>query len=121
MFGYSEKKETFLNFVLTTFKTKGKLALFFSGFYTQQMCIALTCSTHRGCFRGIWYFMFIARHQVSVCCNVLNQLKQSGERVRTRPHMDCVVRHAQFHLGMTLNKRTNGVVEHYFRSYHRVT
>ena len=60
--------------------------------------------THRGCFRGIWFFRFVARHQISVRRNVLNQLQQSGARVRTRPHMDSVVRHAQFHLRVTLNK-----------------
>ena len=67
--------------------------------------------THRRCFRGIWFFRFVARHQVSICRNILNQLQQSRAWVRTRPHMDGVVRHAQFHLGMTLNKVTNDTVE----------
>ena len=67
--------------------------------------------THRRCFRGIWFFRFVARHQVSVCRNILNQLQQSRAWVRTRPHMDGVVRHAQFDLGMTLNTITNDTIE----------
>ena len=35
-------------------------------------------ATYRGVFRGIGYFWFVARYQIPVRCNVLNQLKQSG-------------------------------------------
>lgn len=78
----------------------------------HQISLTVSYFTHRGCFCGIWFFRFVARHQVSVCRNVLNQLQQSGAWVRTCPHMNSVVRHAQFHLRMTLNKKkTHGTVK----------
>ena len=78
----------------------------------HQISLTVSYFTHRGCFCGIWFFRFVARHQVSVCRNVLNQLQQSGAWVRTCPHMNSVVRHAQFHLRVTLNKKkTHGTVK----------
>lgn len=53
-------------------------------------------ATHRGVFRGIGYFWFVARYQIPVRCNVLNQLKQSGAWVRACSDIDYVVGHAQF-------------------------